>query len=733
MGTAPETNSMSDSSDSFDPLSLEDYYDLTILSSPAVSPAGDRVAFVAEEFTPDDDRRSSLFVAPTDGSRDPHRLSRVSDAGSPKWSPDGSKLAFAAVRETDVEIEVRSSESISDEPTSDEDDSGDQEDDGTDESIENDDPETQVWAFDLERGGDARQLTDFEEGARDFDWGPAGDRLVVAARDPTDDQREYLKRRREEDGPIVTERLQHKYDGQGWLDDVTTYLFVVDYETRETTRLDDAYGGGAREAVTGLNPSWSHTGGDSSDDDRIAFLSNRTDRPDDNYVMDLYTIAPDGSDLRQVTDSDLTVSGLRWHPDGDRLAFVGSDPENGHVPAEVHVAEAKDETEPAGALGESTRLGTPESWSAELDRPVGRHGTPAWAGDELLAPIGDAGLTRLARFRADADPERSFDEQGRHRTIEGFDLRGGTAVVVLSAPRDGRDLYAVEAADLGGDRSGPGEASPTRLSAVNDDLVGDHYTPECRRLTVESEGHDVEAIAYLPDGFDPESPDRHPLVVSIHGGPVSYDAPTFNFDFSYWAGQGYLVLRVNYRGSCSYGREFSECIRADWGPRETADVLAGVEELVERGWADPDRLFATGFSYGGITTGYLVAETDRFAASAAEHGVYDFRSAFGTDDCQVWWTDDFGLPWENPEGYEAASSIGDVGEMDTPLLVTAGGEDWRCPPSQSEQLYVSLKKRGVPAKLVVYPDEHHGIGDPDRAVHRLQEIDDWFGRHDPGP
>jgi dipeptidyl aminopeptidase/acylaminoacyl peptidase len=276
------------------------------------------------------------------------------------------------------------------------------------------------------------------------------------------------------------------------------------------------------------------------------------------------------------------------------------------------------------------------------------------------------------------------------------------------------------------------DTDPTRLTAVNDDLLADRHSPECRRVTFESEGHEVEGMAYLPPDFDPEDPDPRPLVTSVHGGPISYDAPTFGFEYAYWTGEGSVVLRVNYRGSSSYGREFSEQIRGDWGPRETADVLAGVEELVERGWADPDRLFATGFSYGGITTGYLVAETDRFAAAAAEHGVYDFRSAFGTDDSHVWWTNDFGLPWENPEGYEAASSIGDVGEMNTPLLVTAGGEDWRCPPSQSEQLYVSVKKRGVPAKLVVYPDEHHDVGDPDRAIHRLEVLTDWFERHDPG-
>lgn len=685
------------------PLDAEDFYDLSLVTDLAVSPDGEDLAFVADEFDRTaDERHSSLFVVPADGSRDPHRLSRASDASAPTWSPDGTKLAFSAARERDRELAVARAEESDDE---------------VDESTP-DEPKPQIWAFDLERGGDARQLTDFEEGARGFDWGPQSDRLVVAARDPTDDQREYLESRRD-DGPIVTERLQHKFDGQGWLDDVRTYLFVVDCETRASERLDDAYvDGGAWEPEVGMQPAWSPASGQSADssvDGRIAFLSNRTDRPDDNYVMDVYTVAPDGSDLRKVTDSTLTASRPRWHPDGvsgsdatggssdgNRLAFVGKEPENWCLPEEVYVATRDDY----------------ESWSGDLDRPIANPlwGDIAWAadGESVVGAIGDEGLTRLARFRAEEEPERLFEAQGNSRTIEGFDMQGGTAAVVLSDPADGTDVFAVD--------STFGE--PTRLTERNSDLLAETSLPETRRITFESGDAEIEAIAYLPSDFEDSKP--LPLVASIHGGPVSYDAPTFDFEYSYFTGRGYIVLRVNYRGSSSYGRDFSESIRGEWGSHEPADVLAGVEELVERDWADPERLYATGFSYGGITTGYLVTRTDRFAAAAAEHGLYDFRSAFGTDDSHVWWENDYGVPWENLSDYDESSSITDIGAIDTPLLVTAGGEDWRCPPSQSEQLYVSAKKQGVPARLVVYPDEHHNIGDPDRAVHRLEQLVEWF-------
>ena len=188
----------------------------------------------------------------------------------------------------------------------------------------------------------------------------------------------------------------------------------------------------------------------------------------------------------------------------------------------------------------------------------------------------------------------------------------------------------------------------------------------------------------------------------------------------------------NYRGGTSYGREFASALVGAWGSVEVDDLVAAVESLVDRGWADPDRVFGRGFSYGGIAQGYLVTRTDVLTAAAPEHGVYDLRADYGTGDSHTWLDRDYGgPPWEVPEAYEASSSIADAGAIDTPVLVTAGGQDWRCPPTQSEQLYVAAKKQGVDAKLVVYPDEHHDIGDPDRAVHRLEQLEAWYETHDP--
>ncbi|WP_053948335.1 alpha/beta hydrolase family protein [Halolamina sediminis] len=710
-------------------LPLHAYYDLTQIGEIAVSPDGDRAAFTTTESDPDaDEPVSSLFVVPTDGSRDPHRLTRVSGAGSPQWSPGGDRLGFLAARDEDSDLRVGRDE--------------DEEEDEEEEAGPNgagggsdEEPNSQLWVFDLALGGDAQQITEFEEGVREFDWAPDGERIVVTARDPTEAESAYLDERRD-GGPVETERVQHKLDGAGYLDTVTSYLFVVgedavrgdDAADADSARkLEDAYGRGAFEGLSGLQPDWGAGG-------EIAFVSYRGDDPDSTLETDVFTVSPDGGDATAITDGGLSCNSPTWSPNGERLAFSAGDDENWCIPTEARVWDGEEHVSVTG----------------DLDRTLARGASFEWVDDQTFYTlVGDEARTRLIRCdvhesrsdslasqnaersgdAADADWERTFEAQGDDRAVAGLSIGGETAAMGLAHPSEGHDPYALPVDDLAADEE---PESLTQLAEVNAELTEEYEMPEVRRVTFENDGWEISGVLYHPPEYEPGKSEPAPTVCAIHGGPVSYDEPTFSFAHAALTTRGYLVFRPNYRGGSSFGRKFCETLHGQWGTVEASDIAAGIESLVDRGWTDPDRVFGYGFSYGGIAQGYLVTQyPDLFTAAAPEHGIYDLRSAYGTDDSHIWMENEYGYPWENPEDIDASSAITDIGSVETPLLVAAGGQDWRCPPSQSEQLYVAAQQAGADCRLVVYEDEHHNIGDPDRAIHRLEEITAWYRRHDP--
>lgn len=646
------------------PIETDALYDLTIPSSIAVSPDGNRVAFVAHEFQNDGETRyKSLFVVPADGSSTPHRVSRLSDVDTPRWRPDGDAIGVLTTREPSVPRR-RDGEDAGDGPT------------------------RQVWEFDIARGGDPRQVTSLPTGVDDFDWGPIGKRLVVAGADPDAD---------ESDGyPKETDRLQYKHLG-GWVDDRRTLLHVVDAESGERETLNGTYAAGVMASSTGLAPRWRPDG------EEVAFLTNRTDDPDRSRRMNVYRVALRDGTTRRVSDGDVLASTPRWDPTGSRLVYLAGSPENPYRPDEIRLAEAGRTRTVLPDLDYTVR---DVRWVDErrLAALVGRDG-------ETVVTLAHVGET------ATADELVWLDRVGRQAISGRFDAASGTVAACLSATTDPPEVYRLSET-----------ADPTRLSEVNGEYLDAEREPVTRRVAVETGDAVVDAQVAFPPGYDPVEGSPLPVVTLIHGGPTTYDSPRFDFETLFWTTREYALLRVNYRGSTSFGREFAEALRGAWNGREVEDVLASVDELVDRGWADPERLFVTGHSQGGIVTAYLLTRTDRFTAAATEGGIYDFRAAFGAGDMHSWYAAEFGTPWEHPEAYDDISSITDVKRIETPTMVLACEFDNRCPTSQAEQLYVGLKRCDVPTRLVVY-DESHFLAKPTNVTHRLTTLAEWFEMH----
>ncbi|MBT9177169.1 MAG: Dipeptidyl-peptidase 5 [Firmicutes bacterium] len=714
-------------------IKLDDYYSLLTPSQQQVSLDGRYVAYVLQGFRKkENDRYQNLWLVETDGSSPPHRLTRGATKDSaPAWSPCGRYLAFISTRPHELEVASALAEAEANDERKKGGKGGD------------DKPRPQLWVLDMRYGGEPRQITWREEGIIEFDWSPCSKQIVFASRDPDEKQQAYLKSIRGKDkdgekGPLVIDRMQHKHDEEGYLDDVKAHLFVVELESRQAMRLTD---GPCKET----EPRWSPDG------QWIAFVSNRTGDADNNRRSDLWLINPSGDTARRLTHGDVNASWPRWSPDSRRLAFVTPlQPENAYVLRHLAVVDA-DTAELVGDLTVSVGQG----WSAiggvvpdvvqggaaesarvypiplkrtpwtlltkDLDRPV--VGAPVWVNErELVVAVGDRGQTRLALASLDHPTRIVLPALDRYSALAGHITHGGGQIAFIqSSPASAGELYTITLDAL---RKATPESNSLALTNHNTWIAG-RETARYERITYpSSDDAQIEALLVLPPNFDHRA-GRAPLMVKIHGGPMAYDSPDFRFDTQYFAGQGYIILLVNYRGSTSYGEAFCESIRGDWGPREHDDLMRGVQAVIDQGYADESRLYCTGFSQGGIMTNWAIGHTDRFKAAVSEHGMWDYVAAFGTDDCHLWWQDDIGVPWQNEAQYRKMSPASGLMNIKTPLLITAGELDWRCPLSQAEQLYVSLKKRGVPTQLVIYQGERHAITAPKRAIDRIERILKW--------
>ncbi|MBT9259567.1 MAG: S9 family peptidase [Clostridiales bacterium] len=708
-------------------LRLEDYHRLQLITDLQVSPDGSLVALVVRSVhRKDDEFRDHLYVVPSSGEEEPHRLTRGKHGGThPRWSPVGRKLAFLSPRPYDPELQEKVTEREKGkgqgqgEPSA--------KDDEKDEK-----PRPQIWLLDLERGGEPRQLTLHQEGVESFAWSPDGRYLVFSGRQPTAEEEAYLKSIRKDGGPIVLRRVQHKYDGQGYLDPVQSHLFLLDLQTEEVRQLTE---GPASEGKPRFSP----------DGRWIGFLSNRTGDPDNNRRTDLWLLSPDGAEARRVTFGDLRVMDFCFSPSGERVALLAhEEPERSTRAPGIYLVDLKDsqpldrplkdyvgvgfvtiggivpDGEPEDPLAHARAYPVPEKktpfrkLTASLDRDVLDLG---WLDEgRLWVLVADRGQGRLGVVTVEGEVELGYPS--REETILSAHGAGGTLAFLWSRPEGGRELGVLSAKDL------PQGSSARLITTFTAFFREERLLSPYRRITfLNSDGEAIEGFFALP----PKAPSTPPpLLAILHGGPQSYDQPRFSFEEQYFLSRGYAILKVNYRGSISYGEGFCQAIEGRWGPMEHDDLISGVKYLLEQGWVDRERLFVTGFSYGGIMTNWAVGHSDLFRAAVSEHGLYDYEAAFGTDDCHLWWQYDYGVPWQNPEGYRRSSPKVGVSRIKTPLLITAGQEDWRCPLDQAEMLYLALKKRGVPTELVIYQGEHHAISRPKRALDRLIRILRWL-------
>ena len=508
----------------------------------------------------------------------------------------------------------------------------------------------------------------------------------MKTRTPTEEKSKEKKK------PFVITRLEFKEDsGEGYLTgDLSEHLHVLDLATGKLTQLTS--GEYAEDEA-----DWSPDGR------RIVFASNREKESDASYKTDLWIVAADNTDmgksLVRLTNDDRVKSSPAWSPDGQSIAFLTA--EDGVYGApQVAVIPA--------AGGEAKIL------TAGLDRWVNglRYSVD---GQWIYFNYENLGGTQLARVRPKDGKLEPVIEGDQF--VGGFDVaKNGAIVARVEAGNRGPEIHAFS----GGRRQA--------LTNVNDAFHSRVTLGAKETVSFKSaDGTEVQAFVTKPPGF--VSGRRYPTILHIHGGPVGQFGWGFDFKPQYFAANGYVVIEPNPRGSTGRGQEFVRAIYQTWGITDYDDLIAAVDYAIAAGYADPDRLAVTGYSYGGYMTNTVITRTDRFKAAASGAGHSYIAANYGHDIYQKWYNWELGPPWENREKYDRLSPLLQAGKVTTPTIFLGGREDWNVPLLNAELFYQSLRKRGIDTELVVYPGMHHGGWDPEFEKDYLERVRAWFDKY----
>jgi len=561
---------------------------------------------------------------------------------------------------------------------------------------------TQVWALNS-LGGEAIKLTDVKQGIGDYVWSPDGKRILLTIKDPGPDDLEEDKdeetKKKKKKRPWVVDRLQFKEDAPGYLDNRRTHLYTFNMNDKKVTQVTSGN-------FDDSDPAWSPDG------KSIAFVSNRTDNPDANDNSDIWIVSADNTDkgktLLQLTKNTSVDNSPVWSPDGKSIAYI-SYPYNGKYFDfnTNHIAII------------SSNGGTPRALTQNLDRNAS---SPRFTpdGKTLIFLLEDSGEENLASI--------NINGKNLNRLVKGRNIAGGYDYGGYDISKNGAIAVTVLNSHLPAEIFMLENKKLRKLTTVNDEFMSKLKLAEVEEIRYKSkDGTEIEAFVYKPIGFNPNL--KYPTILVPHGGPQFMYTSEFEFEFQLYAANGYLVVAPNPRGSTGYGQEFTHGIYAKWGKRDYEDVIAGIDYVIEQGYADPEKLGVGGWSYGGIMTNYVITKSQRFKGAVSGASIAFYRANYGHDIYQLWYEMEFGLPWENTELWEELSPMNSITNVTTPTLFIGGKQDFNCPILHSEMMYQSLKRLGVPTQLVVYPDEHHGIRYPSFQKDRYERYLNWFNKY----
>jgi len=674
-----------------------DWYRLTAIGGPAISPDGKRVAFtVTTVVAAENKRHSEVWLVATAGG-DPMRLTSPGlESSNPRWSPDGKLLLFASTRPGG---------------------------------------KGRTWALRMDQpGGEAFEVDSVPAGSM-----PRDGRFVVWAEADTTHPAPDTTRRdpfvrmqpmaRPPFGAITSPVDPARFDGR--------HITEMQYKSnnggffpgpREARTYRPAQiwmrplAGGPRKQLT--SDAYSHQGPTVSPDGQwIAFTADAGLRSDsvvraerDSLAKrpydarrdeaprndgDIFVIPAAGGTPRRVTTQQGDEGDLEWSPDSRTILFVSRT---------ERTRNARLYTVPASG-------GTPQNLLGDWQYEPSGHW---WLPNGKLA-ISAAIGGRTALFLVDTTTKVLSEALSGRRRLSGFDwdAEGRTVAYTATSLTKPAELF-IASADGSGER---------QLTRFNDKLNSEIAWSDAERFTYKSVGN-LEIEGWLMKPFGYVAGKKYPLVLYIHGGPHSAYGENWFDEFQNLAAAGMWVLFTNPRGSSGYGAPFTFATRGRWFAEDYQDLMKAVDVVARRPDVDSTRMGVTGGSYGGVMTAWVTAKTTRFKAAQTDRMISEWTFWYGASDAQGLTEFEFyGKPWENQVMYDSLSPIRKVSRVKTPTLMVQSEEDFRTPMGNAELWYMALKKQGVPVELVRYPRSTHELsrsGEPWLLVDRLGRLRQWF-------
>jgi dipeptidyl aminopeptidase/acylaminoacyl peptidase len=606
----------------------------------------------------------------------------------------------------------------------------------------NDRRESSLWIMNAD--GSRNRFLAKGSGAR---WSPSGDRIAYTSQGEPKGTQVFVRWMDAEGATSQVTRVEQTPSAIAWSSDGKQLAFTMLVEERNSWQVK------MPKAPAGAK--WTET-------PRIVErLNYRRDRSGftDNGYRHVFVVPASGGTPRQLTSGDFDHNGSEWTPDGRAILFNGLRIENTEYQwreSEIYAVDIAN-----GAIRQLTKRKGPDA--NPVVSPDGKRiaytgydwTTDTWVDSKVYLMNVDGSNPRLISGdwdRAPADLRWAADGAGLYFTAQNQGSQNlyylPIATGKVQPVTTGTHILAISDISAKGAAVGtltsfhqPGEVvaldlkAPSaikRLTAVNEDVLAGRTLGDVKELWYTSaDGQKIQGWYITPPEFDPSR--KYPMQLHIHGGPHSMYGVGFNFGWQEHAANDYVILYTNPRGSTGYGSAFGNAIKNAYPSKDYDDLMAGVDALLAKGFVDPQNLFVTGCSGGGVLTAWTVGHTDRFAAASANCPVVDWLSFVGTTDGANWYYNFAKLPWEDPSEHIKRSPLTYVGNVKTPTMLMTGVNDLRTPMPQTEQFYSALKLRNVPTAMIRFNEEWHGTTSmPSNFVRTQLYLRYWFDKYKRG-